>query len=62
MGGGSFKSQLKRADKSLAIYAIIIGEEEMKNNRVGFKPLRSNEDQIDISFENILDEVKKIFE
>ena len=61
MGGGSFKSQLKRADKSQAICAIIIGEEEMENNRVGFKPLRNNEDQINVSFEDISDEVKKIF-
>ena len=61
MGGGSFKSQLKRADKSQAIYAIIIGQEEMEDNRVALKPLRNNEDQVKISFENILSEVKKIF-
>ena len=61
MGGGSFKSQLKRADKSQAFCAIIIGEEEMENNRVGFKPLRNNEDQINVSFEDISGEVKKIF-
>jgi len=61
MGGGSFKSQLKRADKSQAFYAIIIGTEEMENNQVGFKPLRNNEAQINVSFEDVVTEVKKIF-
>jgi histidyl-tRNA synthetase len=61
MGGGSFKSQLKRADKSQAFYAIIIGTEEMENNQVGFKPLRNNEAQVNVSFEDIVTEVKKIF-
>jgi hypothetical protein len=33
----------------------------MEDNRVALKPLRNNEDQVKISFENILSEVKKIF-
>lgn len=39
-GGGSLKSQFKKADKSGAIYAIIIGEHEMKTRSVSLKSLR----------------------
>ena len=42
-GGGSFKSQMKKADKSGARYAIILGENEVADGRVGLKPLRSDE-------------------
>lgn len=44
-GGGSFKSQMKKADKSGARYAIILGETELKNGTAGLKPLRSDEEQ-----------------
>ena len=39
-GGGSFKSQFKKADKSGAEYAIILGEDEMNRGNVSLKPLR----------------------
>lgn len=45
MGGGSFKSQLKRADKSGAAYAVILGDDEVSAGQAGLKPLRSDEDQ-----------------
>ena len=48
-GGGSFKSQMKKADKSGARYAIILGEDEVANGRVGLKPLRSDELQQDLA-------------
>ena len=44
-GGGSFKSQMKKADKSGARYAVILGENELENATVGLKPLRAQEDQ-----------------
>ena len=44
-GGGNFKKQMKRADKSGAQYAIIIGENEIANNQVAIKPLRNNNEQ-----------------
>lgn len=44
-GGGSFKSQFKRADRSGAKYALILGEDEIKNNTVALKPLRNNAEQ-----------------
>jgi len=48
LGDGSFKAQLKRADRSGAAYALILGDEEVRDNRAGLKPLRSDEDQISV--------------
>ncbi|MEJ2129993.1 MAG: histidine--tRNA ligase [Woeseiaceae bacterium] len=53
LGGGSFKSQLKRADKSNAEYALILGEQEIAEQRAGLKPLRSTEDQSSVAFEEL---------
>jgi histidyl-tRNA synthetase len=44
-GGGSFKSQFKRADKSGAEYALVMGDDEVKQQHVLLKPLRSKADQ-----------------
>lgn len=41
-GGGSLKSQFKKADKSGALYAIIIGEHEIKTRSVSLKSLRED--------------------
>ncbi len=62
LGGGGFKSQLKRADKSGASYAIIIGENELQEGTYGLKPLRSNENQVTISSEKIIEELEKKIE
>jgi histidyl-tRNA synthetase len=51
LGGGSFKSQLKRADKSNAKYALVLGEQELAEGRIGLKPLRSTEDQVSVAFD-----------
>lgn len=39
-GGGSFKAQMKRADASGALLAVIIGDEEVDAGEVSLKPLR----------------------
>ncbi|MDX1697339.1 MAG: histidine--tRNA ligase [Thiohalobacterales bacterium] len=44
-GGGSFKSQFKRADRSGAALALIIGEDEVDRQTVSIKSLRSKADQ-----------------
>lgn len=44
-GGGSFKSQMKKADRSGARYAVILGENEIDSGTAGLKPLRSDEGQ-----------------
>jgi histidyl-tRNA synthetase len=38
--GGSFKSQMKKADASGARFAVIIGDDEVSSKRVTLKPLR----------------------
>jgi histidyl-tRNA synthetase len=54
LDGGSFKSQLKRADKSGAEYALIMGEDEVANECIGMKPLRSKDDQISIALDDLV--------
>lgn len=44
-GGGSFKSQFKRADKSGARFALILGEDEVRNGTVSLKWLREDHEQ-----------------
>jgi histidyl-tRNA synthetase len=45
VGGGNFKAQFRRADKSGAALALIIGEDELARGVVGMKPLRDNAGQ-----------------
>ena len=42
-GGGSFKSQMKRADASKATCAVIIGDDEARAGQATLKPLRGGE-------------------
>lgn len=52
--GGSFKSQFKKADKSEARLALIIGEDEIVNHQVGIKDLRHNQPQISIDRKDLV--------
>jgi histidyl-tRNA synthetase len=52
-GGGSFKAQMKRADKSGAAYAIILGDNELTERVVSLKPLRLKSEQSQISFDDL---------
>ncbi len=52
-GGGSFKSQFKRADKSGAELALIIGEEEAANGEVAIKFLREERPQMTVSVDQV---------
>ena len=53
LGGGSFKSQMKRADKSGAEFALILGETELAEARVGLKPLRSTDEQVPVALNEL---------
>jgi histidyl-tRNA synthetase len=44
-GGGSFKSQFKKADKSNARFALILGDDELRQGVIGVKPLRGQGEQ-----------------
>jgi histidyl-tRNA synthetase len=52
-GGGSAKSQFKKADRSGARYALVLGEDEVRRHQVGIKPLRDDRDQQTVSFEQL---------
>ena len=45
-GGGSFKSQMKRADSSGARYAVIVGDDEAARGTISLKPLRQPGEQM----------------
>jgi len=47
-GGGSFKSQFKRADKSGARLALVLGDDECAQGRITLKDLRGGDEQISI--------------
>lgn len=51
--GGSFKSQFKKADKSGARLALILGEEEIANQSISIKDLRQEAEQITVEQKNI---------
>ncbi|HBZ95275.1 MULTISPECIES: histidine--tRNA ligase [unclassified Pseudomonas] len=50
-GGGSFKSQFKKADKSGARYALILGDDELAGRVVGCKPLRDDSEQQNVAWD-----------
>lgn len=60
MGGGSFKSQLKKADRSGAAVALILGEDEIRNGVVSIKPLRSDQEQIQVAVAEVADAIKQL--
>ena len=52
-GGGSFKSQMRKADKSGARIALILGETEIEAKTVAVKLLREDSQQIEIAQEDL---------
>ncbi len=58
-GGGSFKSQFKKADRSGAAFALVLGETELQNGTVGFKPLRTAGEQQDLPLEQVAAELAR---
>jgi histidyl-tRNA synthetase len=50
-GGGSYKTQFKRADKSGARVALILGEQEIEARQVGVKALRQDMEQATVAWE-----------
>jgi histidyl-tRNA synthetase len=60
-GGGGFKSQMKKADKSGADFAILIGDDERAASEVSLKPLRGNGEQIRVTQDSLVSELKGKF-
>lgn len=59
-GGGSFRKQLKRADRSGAKLALIMGEEECASGTIAIKPLRSDEPQRSCNQNELVERVRQM--
>lgn len=57
-GGGSFKSQMKKADKSAAGIALLLGEDEILNNKITIKYLREQKEQQTIPQDEIVNFIR----
>ena len=57
----SASSQFKRADKSEAKIALILGAEELKNNTLSIKDLREESPQVTLSLESTIERLNGIF-
>lgn len=56
-GGGSFKSQMKRADKSGAQLAVILGDAETDQRIAGLKSLRVEAPQAEVTWDQLAGEL-----
>ena len=54
LNGGRFKQQFKRADKAGADIALILGDDEMRQQTVGVKPMRSEGHQETVDRKELL--------
>ena len=61
MDGGSFKQQFRKADKSGSELAIVVGEEEIQQGNLGFKPLMIDQEQTTIKEKNLMEEINQFF-
>ncbi len=59
-GGGSFKSQMKKADGSAAACAVIIGDDEVAANAVMLKPLRGGGEQQRVRLEDLKQKIREL--
>lgn len=60
-GGGSFKSQFKKADKSSALYALILGDNELQAQQISIKPLRNEDEQQTLALDELIDHLAQLF-
>jgi histidyl-tRNA synthetase len=59
-GGGSFKTQMKKADASGAVLAVILGEDEAASNEVSVKHLRQQREQLRVGRDTLPDTVTNL--
>jgi histidyl-tRNA synthetase len=53
LGGGNFKTQFRRADRSGAQLAVVLGDEELARGMAAVKPLRAEAGQTDCTLEEL---------
>ena len=58
LGGGSFKAQFKRADRSGAALALVLGEDEIRDGRLTVKFLRSGDAQLSLDCDEAIDWIR----
>ena len=58
LGFESANSQFKKADKSGAKIALILGKEELESKKISYKDLRTKSDQESLTFEEVLKKLK----
>ena len=61
-GGGNFKKQLKRADKTGAQVAVLIGTDEMNAKQVGLKPLRNSNEQVTVGVDTLAESLDTLID
>jgi len=61
-GGGSFKAQLKKADRSGAEVAVIIGENEVERQVAALKPLRGDGEQQEVTWGDLAGRLRGFIE
>ncbi len=59
-GGGNFKSQFKKADKSEAQLALILGDEEVEHNTIAVKYLREDRQQEQMTISEVVKLLKQL--
>jgi len=59
-GGGSFKAQMKKADASGAVLAVILGEDEAANGEASVKHLRQEREQVRVARSTLPDTVTSL--
>ena len=61
MGLEGVGSQFKKADKSGAKFALVLGDDELKNNTISIKDLRTKSDQETFSYEDLEKRIEKTY-
>jgi len=62
LGGGNFKAQFRRADRSGACLAVILGDAELERGVVAVKPLRREAGQSECALAELAPRVRRMLE
>ncbi len=57
--GGALKNQMKRADRSGAIFAVVLGDDECRSGQVSVKSLRADEPQQQVAQERLAEHLSR---
>ena len=61
-GGGGFKSQFKKADRCGASYALVLGDDEVANGEITFKPLRETAEQTRFTQTKLIEHLQSLID